>query len=151
MTDDGSHEMEITYQRRLCPHPAYKFDIDKTKKRGRARVFTISWVEKMGIMCAKKWDIVWLLMWNSIMTYTGFLITWVKSGAVKTRFPTDLIEAHLTMTKYAKNSKNVKNVNCIWMSHNNLCHALKSWFFLRRGDNRTQIEFERGSFLSLCG
>ena len=40
MACDGSRDssMEIKYRSRICPHPEYKFDIDKSKKRGRARV-----------------------------------------------------------------------------------------------------------------
>lgn len=42
MACDGSHyhdnDMEITYRSRIFPHPEYKFDIDNSKKRGRARV-----------------------------------------------------------------------------------------------------------------
>lgn len=40
MACDGSQEfnMEITYRSRICPHPEYKFDIDKSKKSGCARV-----------------------------------------------------------------------------------------------------------------
>ena len=42
--------MKITYRSRICPQPEYKFDIDKSRKRGRTRVLlhnhTIAHVEE---------------------------------------------------------------------------------------------------------
>ena len=92
MACERSHDsdMEITYRSRICPHPAYKFDTDNSKKRGRARVLLhkiLGW-ESGYYVCKEVRHHMIAHVKKNIMIFTGFLITWMNSGSIKIRFPT---------------------------------------------------------------
>ena len=94
-----------------------------------------------------------MLMWNSIMTYTGFLIYFInylsEVWSRKDKIPNRSYGSTSDYDEICQEFEKCKE--CKFYMNVTQYLALKSWFFLRRGDNRTQIEFERGSFLSLCG